>query len=108
MSMTSTVHRANASLEEACECMAPLTLQGLSFSWRQVHLGQGLYARGDGATTHLHEQLHLESIKSRCRAWSEGKLALHTRNQRQKTSCTTSPKLLLRATHAQAESRTGL
>lgn len=59
-----TVHQANATLHQASAAMASLDLLGLSFRWRMVHLGQGLYARGDGTTPHVHKHIHLESCLS--------------------------------------------
>lgn len=58
------VRLANARLQQACETMEPLELEGISFSWRMIHLATGLYRQGYGFDFHVHGRLQVESVLS--------------------------------------------
>lgn len=56
--------RANALLQQACAASGSLDLKGVSFTWRMLHLAQGLYATGDGFGAHVHDHVQVETILS--------------------------------------------
>ncbi|MDD2708014.1 MAG: helix-turn-helix domain-containing protein [Verrucomicrobiae bacterium] len=55
-----TLELANSRLLAALEQSPALELDGVTFNWRHLHLGPGVYAKGFEAVIHRHDELQIE------------------------------------------------